>query len=230
MNRTPTIERRFGDAIQELDSLQGLVQAAATASLLFTPQERPSHLWGQLQGLGIRVRKSLNYPSPQAILAHIHSSWFRGPAYQGEHRFDLFPLADMLPAVWRLRQGSSATMALLYRVIVEASGLRADGIRGGNYFLVRVQQTPQESVLIDPYMGGRLVSADEAVARLNLVAGEDRFDHSDLTRACTHQEWLDTILANLQVNWAMLGAELDAADVADMRRRLRNPGMERRAL
>jgi regulator of sirC expression with transglutaminase-like and TPR domain len=120
------------------------------------------------------------------------------------------PANSYLPAVLETKQGLPITLSLLYKVVAERLGLRAWGVGLPGHFLIGME-IDGATVLVDPFSQGRLVTAEEAQARLEEMFGPEVEWSDELLRPASNRHWLTRILQNL-LN--VFGSKNHFADVA----------------
>jgi regulator of sirC expression with transglutaminase-like and TPR domain len=75
--------------------------------------------------------------------------------------------------------------------------LRAWGVGLPGHFLVAVQESPHQTLLIDPFADGRLLTARETQQRLLELFGPDMQWSEEMLQPATNRHWLTRILQNL---------------------------------
>jgi regulator of sirC expression with transglutaminase-like and TPR domain len=98
--------------------------------------------------------------------------------------------------VLQTRRGLPITLSLIYKAVANHLGLKTCGVNAPFHFLVRVR-AEKGWLLIDPFERGRLYHRDEAIARIELVAGRNRLREDQFLPPATHREWLRRMLDNL---------------------------------
>ena len=156
------------------------------------------------------VRSRVRGRQQQAIFAHLHEFLFDEQGFGGNTDDYYNPSNSYLPAVIQTKRGLPITLSLLYKAVSERLGLRTWGVGLPGHFLVGAEMDGAP-ILIDPFAKGRIVSRDEAHARLQEMFGEEVEWSDELLRPASNRHWLTRILQNL-LN--VFGSSNHFADVA----------------
>ena len=115
------------------------------------------------------------------------------------------------------RRGLPIALSLVYKLVADRIGLRCWGVGLPGHFVVGVhdgsEATDDHSILIDPFERGRVLSEDEARARVATQFGDGVEWSSEVLRPVSHRHWLTRMLQNL-LN--LFGAQDRFSDVAAM--------------
>jgi regulator of sirC expression with transglutaminase-like and TPR domain len=163
-----------------------------------------------IQGHANKVRSRVRSPQRQALLAHLHDYLFDELGFAGNKDDYYNPLNSYLPAVLATKRGLPITLSLVYKLVAERVGLRVQGIGLPGHFVVGVQ-ADGERVLVDTFDGGRLLSVDEAHAKVREIHGPEAEWSDEWLRPVSNRHWLTRMLQNL-LN--VFGARSQYADVA----------------
>lgn len=206
---TPTLPQcclpeAFGllnEHMPSLDSTDSLVAGAVAIATQYDPGADLAWVDATLQAYADRVRERVRGEQPQALLAHLHDILFHDEAFEGNADDYYNPQNSFLPSVLKSKKGLPITLSLIYKSVAERLGLRVWGVALPGHFLVAVGSELHDRdaapMLIDPFFHGRLLTADEAHARMKDLFGPEIEWSQDLLRPATHRHWLTRILQNL---------------------------------
>jgi regulator of sirC expression with transglutaminase-like and TPR domain len=130
------------------------------------------------------------------------------------------PRNSFLNDVLDRRTGIPITLALLYMEVARRAGVHVEGINFPGHFLLRCPPRPGhlylESLVIDAFQGGAILSLDACRQLLRKHAGEDaEFDARTHGRA-TKQQILARMLLNLKRSYVQMLSFPQARDVTDL--------------
>jgi len=206
---------------QQLPSLDGthagaaLFRAAFAIALHERPEANLAEVETIVENLSDTVARRVRSRTPDALLAHLHDVLFDvfGIRGNGDDYYD--PANSYLPDVLQRRQGLPITLVLIYQRVAEPLGLVVHGINTPGHFLAEVE-TGRESIFIDPFFGGGVLSADEVSERVQQVTGLDPAALPNVLARATHRQWLYRMLNNLQAAFASLGQERDVCAMQEL--------------
>ena len=98
-----------------------------------------------------------------------------------------------LPEVLRTRRGLPITLSLVYKVVAERLGLRARGIGLPGHFLCGVE-VDGKIMLVDAFAQGRIITVDEAHARMQEMLGPDVEWSDEMLQPVSNRHWLTRML------------------------------------
>jgi len=196
---------------ETIKSTDALLYGAIAISMHHMQDVSPQRIDRQLQYYVDAVRKRARSQQTQAILANLHYVLFEDAGFQGNTEDYYNPVNSYLPAVLATRRGLPITLSLIYKIVAERLGLRTWGVGLPGHFLVAVEDAPERIMLIDPFSGGRVLTRDEAHARLQELFGPEMSWSDDMMRPASHRHWLTRILQNLL---HIFGTNNQYADVA----------------
>jgi len=114
--------------------------------------------------------------------------------------------------VLRTRRGLPITLTLVYRRVAAGLGLVVHGLNAPGHFLAEVE-TEQfgetQSMYVDPFFGGGLLTQSEVFARITQATGQAIDPSSEHLQRATPEQWLARMLHNLQAVFAASGRERD---------------------
>jgi regulator of sirC expression with transglutaminase-like and TPR domain len=158
------------------------------------------------------VRRRVRSQSPQALLAHLHDVLFDVLGFRGNTEDYYQPGNSYLPEVLRTRRGLPITLTLVYRRVASGVGLAVHGVNAPGHFLAEVE-APQagelQSMYVDPFFGGGLLSEAEVFERISQATGREVDPAPEHLKRATAQQWLMRMLHNLQAVYAAKGRERD---------------------
>ncbi len=192
--------------LKRVDSVEGLLACATAVAMHAVDDCCPDQVNASLERIEQRVQRRLQTDDPLAVLSHLHAEWFDEQQLTGDDFISRHPTAAFVPFVLLYRRGLPVILCLLYHVTARRLGLETDGVALPGHFLVRVKNVDQGAnsegaLLIDPSLGGRLVTELEAAERCR-----ERFAAGSVVdlRApisflpVTHRQWVWRILDDLQ--------------------------------
>ena len=165
---TPAAYRLLARNLPVLASSDGLLSGALAIAMHQMRDVKPAAVDRQLQGYADRVRSRVRGDQPQALFAHLHEVLFEEEKFAGNADDYYAAENSYLPAVLRHRRGLPISLALVYKLVADRLGLNTWGVGLPGHFLVGIDDggDDQRSTLVDPFHGGRVLSADEARAHV----------------------------------------------------------------
>jgi regulator of sirC expression with transglutaminase-like and TPR domain len=176
----------------------------------------PDAVVRRLDELAERVRGRVQSERPDAFLAHLHAVLFDEEDFRGNAEDYTDPRNSYLPWVLEQRRGLPITLTLVYREVARRVGLRVEGINAPGHFLARVR-AGEDSMIVDPFFRGRVVSTEEACEFLQDLTGSHGGTVGQLLPRATRRQWLTRILLNLESHLAQRGRPTDAAAMRELR-------------
>jgi regulator of sirC expression with transglutaminase-like and TPR domain len=113
------------------------------------------------------------------------------------------------------KRGLPITLSLIYKLVAERLGVRAFGIGLPGHFLIGVE-SGGPTMLIDAFDSGRMLTVDEAHARLRETFGQEVEWSEELLRPASNRHWLTRILQNLLNVFGSRNRYCDVAAVLEM--------------
>jgi len=213
---SPEAFRLLARQVQSLDSPDALVQGAIAIAMSQMRDVDAAALDAQLQKYADTIRKRVRGPQTQAVIAHLHDVLFEEEGFAGNTE-DYYNTANSyLPAVLATKRGLPITLSLIYKVVAERLGLRTWGVGLPGHFLVALEEPPQTLLLVDPFAKGRILTREEAHARIQELFGPEVPWTEDLLRPATNRHWLTRILQNLLHIFGTNNRYSDVAAVLEM--------------
>jgi regulator of sirC expression with transglutaminase-like and TPR domain len=197
--------------VETINSPDALLNGAVAISMHQMEGVNPAKIDSQIQKYADIVRRRVRGNQPQALLAHLHELLFDEEGFCGNTE-DYYNTANSyLPAVLATKRGLPITLSLVYKLVAERLGLRAWGVGLPGHFLVGVAESPQRTMLIDPFAKGRVLSGDDAHERIKELFGPEIQWSDEMLQPASNRHWLTRILQNLL---HIMGANGHYADVA----------------
>jgi regulator of sirC expression with transglutaminase-like and TPR domain len=194
---SPEAFKLLARQIPTLKSSDALVNGVVAIAMHQMPEASPQRVDQQLQKYVDEVRKRVRGHQTQAILAHLHDVLFDEGGLTGNTEDYYNPANSYLPAVLATKRGLPITLSLVYKIVAERLGLRTWGVGLPGHFLVAVEEEPERLLLVDAFSGGRVLTRDDAHARLKELFGPEMEWTEDLLKPATNRHWLTRILQNL---------------------------------
>lgn len=203
------------DQLPRIEEDHALIYGAIAVSMHQLEGIRPSAVEMQLQAFGQTIRQRVHSSQSQALLAHLHEYLFEELGFRGNLKDYYTASNSYLPDVLETRRGLPVTLSLIYKAVAAQLGLHAWGISVPGHFLVGVEQTGS-TLLIDPFMGGRILSEEELRSRLGGLADDALSDLDELLQPVTNRQWLTRIIQNLLNLFGKSGNYTDVAAMLEL--------------
>jgi regulator of sirC expression with transglutaminase-like and TPR domain len=207
---TPRAFRLLTSQLTSVESSDALLHGAVAISMLQMENVDPMRIDAMLQRYVDTIRARVRGPQPQALLAHMHQFLFEEQGFIGNTEDYYNPANSYLPAVLETRQGLPITLSLIYKIVAERLGFRCWGVALPGHFIVGLK-LGEDDLLVDPFSGGQLLTADETRHRLTDVFGPEIDWSDDFLQPVSNRHWLTRILQNLL---HVFGSGSHYADVA----------------
>lgn len=159
--------RAFARAVPLAETAEGLFRAAWAISQHELPDADLAAGEEAVEGIAYAVRRRVRSESPEALLAHLHDLMFDELGFRGNVEQYYLAANSYLPEVLRTRRGLPITLTLLYRRVAASLGLVVHGVNAPGHFLAMVEidgPARRESMYVDPFFGGGLLSEAEVFA------------------------------------------------------------------
>ena len=211
----PQAYRLFAEQLPIIETTEGLLNAAIAISMHALDDVEPAAIDEQLQDLVHRVSSRVRSQSSEAMLAHLHDVLFEEELFQGNSEDYYNPLNSYLSAVLEMKRGIPISLSLVYKVVGERVGLRIEGVNAPGHFVCRVM-TAEGWMIVDPYVGGGVLTAEEAFERMEHVTGRAVPRTPEYLAPATHSQWLSRMLVNLQHIFATNERRNDLAAMSEL--------------
>ena len=219
--------------LDAIDTTRGLLRCATAVSLQQMPTVSLDDVEAEVDALASQISERLRSDQPRARLAHAHAVLFDEARFTGNTEDYYHPANSYLSRILITRRGLPITLVLLYKAVMEAVGLQVRGINAPGHFLAGIVdpglmvssggggggggRDGVMPLLIDPFDGGRLLTREEAFARIEQIAGGAVTRDDALLRPATHTDWLIRIIQNLVHAFERLDRRQDRAAMLEMR-------------
>jgi len=181
--------------------------------------ERPSVDTGQLiariEALAERVRGRVVMANEDSRLAHLHAVLFDEEGFRGDTQDYDAPRNSYLGDVLRRHRGLPITLSLVYAEVGARVGLDVRGIHAPGHFFASVG-AGRGRMLVDPFFGGKALTAEEAMQRITLAIGGPLPPGVQPFREATRRMWLARMLANLRAAFERRKRPDDVAAMAEL--------------
>ncbi len=201
--------------VAAIESPDALVQGAIAIAMHQVEHVDPAEVDATLQRYADTVRSRVRGSQPQALLAHLHDVLFEEEKLIGNQEDYYNTSNSYLPEVLRTRRGLPITLSLIYKVVAERLGLRAWGVGLPGHFLCGID-IDSKITLVDAFTGGRIITVDEAHARMQEMLGPDVEWSDELLQPVSNRHWLTRMLQNLLHTFGNSGHFADVAAVLEM--------------
>lgn len=188
----------FLDCIDHLETNDGLLGGAIAISRHFLDASRCESVPWSISAFADAVFDRVNSRQPIAVVSHLHEVLFEENEFTGNSNSYYDIDNSLLPVVLETRLGLPITLTLIYKVVAEEVGLRVEGINSPGHFLARVHLNDRESMVVDAFHSGRILTLQEAMEMVTGSANVDLVYADRFLPTCTHRQWLARILNNLQ--------------------------------
>jgi regulator of sirC expression with transglutaminase-like and TPR domain len=205
----------FSSQVSHLETTEGLLHAAVAISRHELNGPPPEAVLARLHALGDRVVARVRGHSVQVLLAHLHDVLFEEEHFTGNVDDYYNPFNSYLPKVLETHLGIPITLTLIYKVVGERVGLHIEGVNAPGHFLAKVK-VDNGTMLIDPYSAGRLITQEEALARIEEVTGRRATSPRSALPRATHAQWIARMIANLHNIFATQNRREDVAAMVEL--------------
>ncbi|MBP89832.1 MAG: hypothetical protein CMJ64_24515 [Planctomycetaceae bacterium] len=211
----PEAFRFFQQQIPNIETTEGLLNAAIAVSMHALEDVEPEQVNDELQELAHRVSSRVGSQQIQALLAHLHDVLFQEEGFCGNSVDYYDPANSYLPIVLDTKLGIPISLSLIYKVVGERIGLEIEGVNAPGHFVVRVM-TEGGWMIVDPYVGGGVLTAEETFERMEEVTGRPVPRTPEYLAPATHSQWLSRMLVNLQHVFATNEQRADLAAMSEL--------------
>jgi regulator of sirC expression with transglutaminase-like and TPR domain len=215
----PEAWRYFIEQLPELEKTEGLLRASIAVAMHALDDIQPESVERRLR----RLSKTVIERSPShritALQANLHAVLFDEEGFIGNLDNYYNALNSYVPAVLNTRQGLPISLAVIYKVVGEWSGLSIEGLNAPGHFLVRVW-TGDGWMIVDPFFRGQMLTREEAFDRIDKVARRKWPRDDEYLAPATHAQWLTRMIGNLRQLFATEGRRDDFAAMTELARAL----------
>jgi regulator of sirC expression with transglutaminase-like and TPR domain len=179
-----------------IDTIDGLLRAAIAMSMHELRDVTPEAIDREINRYADAIRSRVRSASPKARLAHLHAVLFDEAGFVGNSEDYYNPHNSYISTVLQTKRGLPITLTLLYKAVAERCGLRVSGINAPLHFMAGVEADGQ-TLLIDPFFGGRYLSRQEAFDRIEELSGRVVPRVDEMLPKANHRQWIGRMLQNL---------------------------------
>jgi len=211
----PEAFQLLGAQIRTINSPDALLQAACAVAMHQSPDLDPSMTDATLQSYADTIRSRVRGAQPQALLAHLHEFLFEEMKFTGNTTDYYNPSNSYLPSVLETKLGLPITLSMVYKMVAQRLGFRSWGVGLPGHFLTGIE-VAGESMLIDPFAGGRVMTPQEAHQRMQEIFGPEIEWSDELLQPASNRHWLTRMLQNLLNIFGSNGQYQDVAAMLEM--------------
>jgi regulator of sirC expression with transglutaminase-like and TPR domain len=205
---------QFLECTRNLETNESLLGGAIAISRHFLDGARCESVPWSIAALADSVLERVSSRAPEALMAHLHDVLFDVNGFEGNSQNYYDIENSLLPTVIETRLGLPISLTLIYKLVAEEVGLRVEGVNSPGHFLARVHLSSRESMLVDSFHSGRILTVRESVELITGTPSDDAVTINQCLPTCTHRQWLARILNNLQ---SVLLSQSRFDDVSAMR-------------
>jgi regulator of sirC expression with transglutaminase-like and TPR domain len=199
----------------QIESPKSLLPAAVALAMTPEPQRLAIATENLVDEMASEVALRVHGAQPQAVVAHLHEYLFEEMAFRGNSEDYYDPANSILPSVLQTRKGLPIVLSLVYKLIGERLGLRIWGVGLPGHFVAGIHLNGRTS-WVDTFAGGRLLTADEARARVSTHFG-NRIEWNDrLLEPVANRYWVTRILQNLLTSYSRREMYAELAAVLEL--------------
>ncbi len=206
----------FRAQLADLDAPGALLRAAVAISMHELPDADPAAVERRIDAYAVRVRERVKTGEARAYLAHLHAVLFDEEGFRGDDVTYDAPENSYLPVVLERKRGLPIALTLLYKEVGERVGLAIEGVNAPGHFLAAVEADGRR-MLVDPFGAGRVLTRDEAFARIARVSGRSLPADDDLLRPASPRQWLARMIQNLLNVFSQRDRDGDVAAMIELR-------------
>ncbi len=206
----------FRAQVKDLDAPGALLRAAVAVSMHELDEADPAAVEARIDAYAARVRERVKTGEARAYLAHLHAVLFDEEGFCGDEGSYDDPQNSYLPVVLERKRGLPIALTLLYKEVGERVGLAIEGVNAPGHFLAAVEADGRR-MLVDPFGAGRVLTRDEAFARIARVSGRALPQDDGLLRPASPRQWLARMIQNLLHSFQQRDRDRDVAAMIELR-------------
>jgi regulator of sirC expression with transglutaminase-like and TPR domain len=206
----------FRAQLADLDAPGALLRAAVAISMHELPDADPAAVEQRIEAYSARVKERVKTGEARAYLAHLHAVLFDEEGFRGDEVTYDEPQNSYLPVVLERKRGLPIALTLVYKEVGERVGLAIEGVNAPGHFLAAVEADGRR-MLVDPFGAGRVLTRDEAFARIARVSGRSLPADDDLLRPASPRQWLARMIQNLLNVFSQRDRDGDVAAMLELR-------------
>jgi len=206
----------FRAQVGNLDAPGALLRAAVAISMHELADADPAAVEARIEEYAARVCERVKTGEARAYLAHLHAVLFDEEGFCGEEASYDDPQNSYIPVVLERKRGLPIALTLVYKEVGERVGLAVEGVNAPGHFLAAVE-TDGRRMLVDPFGAGRVLTRDEAFARIARVSGRTLPADDGLLRPASPRQWLARMIQNLLHTFSQRDRDRDVAAMIELR-------------
>ncbi|MFO1053194.1 MAG: transglutaminase-like domain-containing protein [Planctomycetota bacterium] len=210
------------DCLPSLETPRGLLRAAIAIARHGDPDLDAERVETDVARIVSAIRARMHGTQPRAIVAHAHAVLFDELGFRGDTEDYYDPRNSFVQHVLQRRRGLPILLTLIYKLVLDPLGPLVRGVNTPGHFLAHVEAgagfTP---MLVDPFAGGRVLTAAELIAQVREVTGEHFEVDPQRLPFATHREWVLRILRNLVGIYHARNMAADRAAMEELSRLVR---------
>lgn len=212
---TPDAFKLLAEQVDDIEAPDALLRGAIAVAMHQVDDVDIAKVDEALQGFADIVQSRVRGSQEQALIAHLHEHLFEELGFRGNTSDYYNPLNSYLPIVLETHQGLPITLSLIYVDVARRLGLDAWGVALPGHFLAAVR-TGDSLMLVDPFEGGKVVSIDEAHARVKHLLGDEETWSEEYLQPASNRHWLTRMIQNLLNVFTNTGRYNDVAAMLEM--------------
>ena len=198
-----------------------LAPAALAIARVEYPSLEPAPYVAQLDHLGAEAAERLaraDVSGQEAMVRAFNEYFFDEQGFTGNREHYDDPRNSFLNEVLERRTGIPITLAVVYLEVARRAGVRVQGVNFPGHFLLRAPADgPQSGLLvIDPFHGGALLSADDCEELLRRHVGEEATFDAMLLQPATRHQIVVRMLVNLKRLYVHMRSFPQARFISDL--------------
>lgn len=203
--------KRLADVI---DAPASLLPAAVSVCMHGAPETTIASTAARISEMSRTVAQRVHGSQTQALVAHLHEYLFEELAMVGNSDDYHNPDNSSIHMVVETRRGLPIVLGLIYKLVGDGIGLNTWGVGLPGHFLAGVEINGA-ACLVDAFNSGRILTPEEAQARVTAHFGAEVEWSDRLLAPVTNRYWVTRILQNLLTaygkteNFNELGAVLE---------------------
>lgn len=195
---------RFAALVEGGEAEIDLGLAALLMSAVEYPHLDVARYWAELDDIGRRLARRLDGRGTPLEAATVAADLIFGELGFAGNTNDYYdPKNSYLSDVMYRRLGIPITLSVVFMEVCKRASLGVQGVGMPGHFLVRLRD--DADVLLDPFEGGRVVSAVDCAARLRTIYGAEARLSPSMLASVSPRAMLFRMLTNLKHAYLGLG-------------------------
>lgn len=191
----------FARCVTRPDSRIDLGRAALWLAAEEYPDLDPEVYLGRLESLAERVRQARGgRPGTMAALNALRGVLAHEEAFRGNTEEYYDPRNSFLNEVLDRKVGIPISLSVVYLGVARRADIPLEGVNMPGHFLVRLLD-PGGPLLVDPFQGGTVLTAEQCARRLRATMGDDFRLTDEHLAAVGPRQILVRMLTNLRMIW-----------------------------